>query len=142
TAAKILNHAGYASEKVVLDTIAGDQPDLADSILKRMFEFDDIVTLSNDRLSAALADCDPDEIAVALRTSTEQVKQKILSSLPNAQAERVREEMDNIGAVRLSDVEAAQRALAGAVRRTEAGRYVSADLPQADLASDERGRRT
>ena len=125
TAAKILHHAGYAAEKSVLAGLSNNEPDLADSISRNIFEFDDIVSLSDHILREALADVEDDEIAVALRTASRDIRDKILGSLCSDRAERVREEMDMIGPVRLSDVEAAQQRLAIEVRRVEAGQFVA-----------------
>ena len=125
TVAQILSHAGYASEKAVLEGLSGDASDLADSIRRHMFEFEDIVSLPPNVIAEALASMDGDEIAVALRASGENITDKVLESLPSDRAAGVRREMEQIGPVRLSDVEAAQQRVAEAVRRLASGQYVS-----------------
>jgi flagellar motor switch protein FliG len=132
--AEILNHADYASERTVLEGLSSREPELADSILRRMFEFDDILALSDVRLRAALESVAPEEIAVALRTAGPEICTKVLAALPPDEAEGVREEMEQIGPVRLSDVEAAQQRLAAAVRRSDTGRYVSDTADEATRA--------
>ncbi len=124
--ARILNHAGGATEKAVLDGLAGLAPALAESIRKRMFVFDDIALLPRTVLRSALESLAGDELAIALRTASEVVTEKVLSSLPRAAASKVRREMDRIGPVRLSDVEAAQERVVAAVHRLEDGLYTSA----------------
>jgi len=124
--ARILNHAGGATEKAVLDGLTGVAPALAESIRKRMFVFDDVALLPRTVLRSALESLASDELAIALRTASAAVTEKMLSSLPREAAGKVRQEMDRIGPVRLSDVEAAQERVVMAVRRLEGGLYTSA----------------
>ncbi len=128
--ARILHHAGYATEKAVLDALRGDEPALADCIRQRMFVFEDVALLPREVLAAAVGSLGSDELAVALRTAGREVTEKLLAALPPAAAERTREQMESIGPVRLSDVEAAQERVVAAVRRQEAGRYVPARAPE------------
>jgi flagellar motor switch protein FliG len=123
--AEILRHAGYATEKVVLDALAGQSPSLVEAIRRRMFSFEDIAQLPVDRLRPAMAHVDTAELAVALRTAGEDVQAKIFSAMPSEAARRVREEMERMGPVRLIEVEAAQQRVAEAVRRAESGEYLS-----------------
>ena len=113
--AEILNHCGYETEKAVLEGLDGEEPALAESIRKRMFGFEDIASMSTKRLRASLEQVPSDELAIALRTAGEELKKKVLSSLSAAAGKAVREEMDRIGPVRISDVEAAQRRVLEAV---------------------------
>ncbi len=123
--ARILNHAGGATEKAVLDGLTGMAPALAESIRKRMFVFDDVALLPRTVLRSALESLASDELAIALRTASAAVTDKMLSSLPRVAAGKVRDEMARIGPVRLSDVEAAQERVVAAVRRLEDGLYTS-----------------
>jgi len=123
--AQILRHAGYATEKTILAALAGQSPTLADAVRRQMFAFDDMVQLPAERLWPGLSTVDSGELAVALRTAAEEVKQKVLSAMPADAADRVKREMDRIGPVRLIEVEAAQQRVAEAVRRSESGEYLS-----------------
>ncbi|MCK4602941.1 MAG: hypothetical protein KAU28_10775, partial [Phycisphaerae bacterium] len=123
--AEILQHAGGEMEKTMLEALSDSEPALAESIYKRLMAFEDIARLPAGRLREALAVLESDELAVALRTAGDGLKRKVLSALPTAAARQVREEMDRIGPVRLSDVEAAQQRVAEIVRQVETGRYVS-----------------
>lgn len=127
TLAEILHHAGYATEKSVLDAIGQDEPSLAESVRTRMFAFEDITHMPPERLREAMAALGSDELAIALRTASEKLTRKVLSSLPVPAAARVREEMERIGPVRLSDVEAAQQRVLEVVRESQDGRYVACE---------------
>jgi len=133
-AARILNHAGAATEQAVMDGLSGMAPALAESIRKRMFVFDDVALLPRTVLRAALDALASDELAIALRTAGPAVTEKVLSSLDRDAAGKVRREMERIGPVRLSDVEAAQERVVSAVRRLEDGTYASgADRKQSEV---------
>ena len=128
--ARILNHTGGATERAVLDGLTGMAPALAESIRKRMFVFDDVALLPRTVLRSALESLGSDELAIALRTAGKAVTEKMLSSLPRDAAGKVRQEMERIGPVRLSDVEAAQERVVSAVRRLEGGLYTSSSGPK------------
>lgn len=131
--ARILHHAGFATEQTVLDALAGQQPNLAEQIRKSMFVFEDLSLLPPTMLASALEGVKSEELAVALRTAGNEVKNKVLGSLSREASRLVRRQMDEIGPVRLSDVEAAQDRVVTAVRRLEAGRYVSLARESAEV---------
>jgi flagellar motor switch protein FliG len=128
--AEILRHAGYATEKVVLEALAERAPSLVEAIHRRMFSFEDIAQLPSDRLRPALAQVNAAELAVALRTAGEDVKTKVFSALSSETLRKVQEEMERMGPVRLSEVEAAQQRVAEAVRRAGSGEYLSESARQ------------
>ena len=99
---------------------AGAGGEVADNAL----DFDDLLAMDDSTLGEALADLDTHCLAIALRTADARLAQKIVACMPLDQAQELRERMDSIGPVRLSDVEAAQRQVVRAIR-TPAGRYVS-----------------
>lgn len=131
---EILHRAGYATQRAVLEGLTPSEPMLAESIRQRMFGFEDIVHLPADRLGAALSGLEETELAVALRTAGPQVKEHICSALPGSTARRIRAEMERIGPVRLSDVEAAQQKVVDLVRRNEEGLASPGVKPRGVLA--------
>ncbi len=122
--ANILRHADYATEQSVLDGLSGSEPMLAGSLRRQMFVFEDISLMPPRLLGEALEQIESPSLAVALRTAGDELKQKALSSLSAGAEARVREEMERIGPVRLSDVESAQMRIAEAVRRIDDGQYI------------------
>jgi len=128
--AEILRHADPETERAVLQALAGQSPGLVESVRKKMLAFEDILRLPSDRLGAALEGVSSEDLAVALRTVAEESKAEVLSALSSEAAEQLRAQMEQIGPVRLSEVEAAQQRVAQAVRDAEIGRY--------DSAADER----
>jgi len=122
--ARILQHSGYDTEQAVMKSLAGAEPHVAQYVRNRLFLFEDLAEVPARRLRSSLEIIEPDELAIALRTAGERVTRKLLSALPGAAARRVKDEMDRIGPVRLSDVEAAQQRVVDVVRSAEYGRYV------------------
>jgi len=125
--AEILQHAGYRTERNVLEALGGQDPQLAEAIRNRMFAFEDIARLPGEELREALQPIGSDELAVALRTAGPKVHKKVFASLPPQAGKQVRREMDGIGPVRLSDVEAAQQRVVEAIRVRRYGRYVGVE---------------
>jgi flagellar motor switch protein FliG len=128
--AEILRQADPETERAVLQALAGQAPSLADSVRRRMLVFEDIAELPADRLGAALETVSGEDLAIALRTAAGEFKDKILSCLSARASDRLREETERIGPVRLSEVESAQQRVAQAVRDAQAGWYVSAELSE------------
>jgi flagellar motor switch protein FliG len=130
-AASILQHVGGAAEQAVLDGLAGEAPELAQTIRRRLMAFEDLDRLPLEQWSAALDSLDSEDLAVALRTAGKRLRRRVLSTVSPAVAQRVRRQMEQIGPVRLSDVEAAQLRVVEAVRRFEPGQYTPQRAPDA-----------
>ncbi len=128
--AEMLRHAGPATERTVLSALAGQTPAVAEAVRRRLFGFEDIAQLPAERLRAALGGVDTAELAVALRTASQDLKAKVLAGLTRKAARRVRQEMDRMVPVRLTEVEAAQQRVAEAVRRAESGQYLAESREQ------------
>jgi len=114
--AEMLQHAGYATEKLVLDALSVQRPALAERIRRKLLVFEDLSKAPSGALRVVLVEMDREELAVALRTAGKDLKRQLLSCLPGRLARQVRREMEQMGPVRLSDVEAAQQRIVDAVR--------------------------
>jgi flagellar motor switch protein FliG len=119
TVAEVLNLCDRATEKNILEGIEADDPDLVEQIRKLMFLFEDILMVDNKGIQAVLKEVDNDELCLALRTASDALKEKIFSNMSSRASELIKEEMQYMGPVRLSDVEAAQQRIVDIVRRLE-----------------------
>ncbi|MBW7904698.1 MAG: flagellar motor switch protein FliG [Phycisphaerae bacterium] len=117
--AEILNLAGRATEKAILDGLAQDNPDLVEEIRRLMFVFEDVLMVDDRGIQAVLKEIENDELALALRTASDELKQKIFGNMSERAAALIKEEMEFMGPVRISDVEAAQQRIVDVVRRLE-----------------------
>jgi flagellar motor switch protein FliG len=122
---QILHHAVARTEQSVMQGLRDQEPDLAESISQKMFRFEDIMHIPTVRLRPVLERCDAEELAIALRTANQQMHKRVLGCLSSAAAGSLREEIERLGPVKLSDVETAQQHIAEAVRRLSDGQYVS-----------------
>ena len=109
--AEMLDHADRATERAILEEIRKRDANLASTIRDLMFAFDDLFRLSDRALQRLLAEVDQRDLAVALRAASEELKEKVLSNLSERAAAVIREEMDLVGPVRVSEVEKAQQVI-------------------------------
>lgn len=125
--AEILNLIDRANEKQIMDGLETDDPELVDEIRRLMFVFDDIRMVDDRGIQAVLKEVDNEELALALKTASEELQQKIFSNMSDRAAQLVKEDMEFMGPVRVSDVETAQQRIVDIVRRLEdAGEIVIA----------------
>jgi flagellar motor switch protein FliG len=119
TVAEILNLADRATEKTIMEGLEAEDPDLVEQIRRLMFVFEDILQVNDKGIQAVLKEIDNDELAVALKTASDQLKAKIFSNMSERAASLIKEDMQYMGPVRISDVEAAQQRIVDVVRRLE-----------------------
>lgn len=117
--AEILNLSGRATEKAILEGLEQQSPELVDDIRRLMFVFEDILRVNDKGIQAVLKEIDNEELALALRTASEELKDKIFRNMSERAATLIKEEMEFMGPVRVSDVEAAQKKIVDVVRRLE-----------------------
>ncbi|MEC9374339.1 MAG: flagellar motor switch protein FliG, partial [Planctomycetota bacterium] len=119
TVAEMLNLADRASEKAIMERLEADDPDLVEQIRRLMFVFEDILLVNDKGIQAVLKEIDNDELALALKTASTDLQQKIFSNMSERAAQLIKEEMEYMGPVRVSDVEGAQQRIVDVVRRLE-----------------------
>ena len=117
--ADILNAIDGATAEQIIDEIEEEDPDLADEIKQMMFVFDDIVLVDDKGLQKVLRSVETQELAIALKASTEEVKQKIFRNMSERAAEILKEEMEVSGAVRMKDVTDAQQKITRIIQEME-----------------------
>lgn len=119
TVAEILNLADRSTEKSIMEALEGEDPDVVEQIRRLMFVFEDILLVNDKGIQSVLKEVDNDEIALALKTASEELKTKIFGNMSERAAQLIREEMEYMGPVRISDVESAQQRIVDIVRRLE-----------------------
>lgn len=115
----ILNTVDRGTEKHIMENLEIEEPELADEIRRKMFVFEDILTLDDKSIQRVLREVDNNELAVALKGSNEEVQNIIFSNLSKRLATMIREDMDFMGPVRLKDVEEAQQKIVNIIRKLE-----------------------
>jgi flagellar motor switch protein FliG len=116
---EILNTVDRGTEKHIMETLEIEEPELADEIRRKMFVFEDILSLDDKSIQRVLREVDNNELAVALKGSNEEVQTIIFNNLSKRLATMIKEDMDFMGPVRLKDVEEAQQKIVNIIRKLE-----------------------
>jgi len=116
---QILNRVDRSTEKTILETLEIQDPELAEEIKKLMFIFEDIVYLDDRSVQQVLREVDQKDLALALKGSSEEVKNKIMNNMSKRAAQMIQEEIEFMGPVRIRDVEEAQQRIVAVIRRLE-----------------------
>lgn len=116
---EILNSVDRGTEKFIMETLEVQDTDLAEQIRKRMFVFDDIITLDNRSIQRVTREVENSDWALALKNANEEVQKAIFSNMSKRLAEMIKEDMDYMGPVRLRDVEEAQQKIVNIIRKLE-----------------------
>ena len=117
--AKILNLTNRATERALLDHLAEESPELASEIRRLMFVFEDIVQLVDKDTQLVLKHSDVSQWAIALKGSSDELKEKIFCNLSKQASKRLAEKLAFPGPVRLSEVKSEQRQIVNVIRRLE-----------------------
>ena len=118
--ADILNLLRRETEQQIMERLAEDTPEVAENVRNYMFVFEDLRHLSDADIRKVLMTVDSQVLALALKTATEGLQEKVFKNLSKRAAENVREEQEMLGPRPLSQVEAAQRQVAEVVRNLDA----------------------
>jgi len=116
---EVLNGVDRSTEKTILDALEVKDPELAEEIKKRMFVFEDIVILDDRAIQRVIREVENDDLRLALKVASEEVKDVVFNNMSQRMAETFREEMEYMGPVRLRDVEEAQMRIVAVIRRLE-----------------------
>jgi flagellar motor switch protein FliG len=117
--AEILNLTDRSTEKGILEAISDNDPELVEQIRRLMFVFEDILLVNDKGIQSVLKEIETSDLVLALRTATEELRAKILGNMSERASQMIKEEMEYMGPVRLSDVEMAQQKIVDVVRRLE-----------------------
>jgi len=115
----VLNGVDRSTEKTILEALEIQDPELAEEIKKRMFVFEDIVTLDNRSIQRVIRDVENEDLMFSLKVASEEVKNVVFKNMSKRMADTFVEEMEYLGPVRLRDVEEAQSRIVATIRRLE-----------------------
>jgi flagellar motor switch protein FliG len=116
---EVLNGVDRSTERTILDALEIQDPELAEEIKKRMFVFEDIVTLDNRSIQRIIRECENEDLLLSLKVSSEEVKEIVYKNMSTRMVDTFKEEMEYMGPVRLRDVEEAQSRIVAIIRRLE-----------------------
>lgn len=117
--ADVMNHMDRSNEKYIFDELGKENEELAETIRKKMFVFEDIVSMDNRSIQRFIRECDVKDIVYALKGSDENIKELVFANVSTRMAESIRSDLEVTVNVRLRDVEEAQQRIVGVIRRLE-----------------------
>ena len=117
--AEILNICERSVERLIMDTISKDDPELSDEIRRLMFVFEDIAKLTDRDIQALLKNVETAQWAMALKGASSGLQEKVMRNMSARAAENLKEEIDYLGSVRISEVESVQQKIVDVVRHLE-----------------------
>ncbi len=122
---EILGRMDKGADRTILERIEETDGEMAEEIRKKMFTFDDLGALDGRALQTLLREVNNDQLTLALKTASDAVKEKIFANVSSRAAEMIREDMEAMGPVRLSEVETMQQTIVKiALKLEEEGRIV------------------
>jgi flagellar motor switch protein FliG len=133
--AEMLNLADRSTEKGIMEGLEAEDPDLVENIRRLMFVFEDVLLVNDKGIQSVLKEVDNETLGLALKTASDELKDKVFKNMSDRASKLIQEDMQYMGPVRVSDVEAAQQKIVDVVRRLEdsgeiviAGRGADTDM--------------
>jgi flagellar motor switch protein FliG len=123
--AELFNRLDSASSKEILDTIELQDPNLTETIRHLMFVFEDILLIDQNGVKEILGRVDRKVLTVALKGTSDQLKNHFLQCMSQRGAEMLREDMEALGPIKIKEVEAAQQQIIAVVRQLESEGVIS-----------------
>ena len=117
--ADVMNNLDRTSEKNIFEGLSEHDQELADEIRKRMFVFEDIITMDDRSVQRFVRDCDPRDLVLALKAANEEVANKLFHNMSSRMSQNIRDDLEITNNVRMKDVEEAQQRIVGIIRDLE-----------------------
>lgn len=122
---EILDNMTDNLDSEILDNLSEIDPDMVEDIRKMMFTFEDLCALDGRAIQMVLREVNNDSLTLALKTASEEIKDKIFSNMSSRAAEMIKDDLEAMGPVRLSEVEAMQQTIVKiAMKLEEEGKLV------------------
>ena len=116
---EIINQVDRATEKNIMESLEIEDPELAEIIKKRMFVFEDIITLDPKSIQRVLREVDNHQLAIALKGTGDNVKSVIMSNVSKRLAAMIEEDLEYMGPKRVKEIEEAQQKIVSTIRKLE-----------------------
>ncbi len=131
-AANMLNRVPKEEGSTILEGVDLRDADVAVDIRKRMLTFEDLVNIDKRGFQTFLREVSTEDLAVAMKTASEEMQDKIFSNLSSRAVEQIKEEIDLLGPMKLADVEKVQEEIVEVARRLEGEGRLSIEMGGSD----------
>lgn len=122
---EMFNRLDSNTSKDILDSMEPSDPNLVETIRHLMFVFEDLLLLDANAVQELLGKVDRKVLAIALKGTSDQLKNNILTAMSQRGAEMMREDMDSLGPIKIKEVESAQQQIIAVVRQLESEGTIS-----------------
>ncbi len=116
----IINGVDKSTEEMIMEYVEEDNAEMANEIRNLMFVFEDLVSIDDMAMREILKKVEGQQLTYALKTATDDMKDKIFSNLSQRAGEMLKDDLEAMGPVRLAEVEEAQQAIVRAAKELEA----------------------
>ena len=125
--ADIFNNLDRNTETRFMTALEERNRESAERIKQLMFTFDDLARVDSSGIQLLLRQVEKDQLAVALKGSSQEVKELFFANMSERAGKMMKEDMDAMGAVRLKDVDEAQSGIVQVAKAlSDAGEIVIA----------------
>ena len=122
---EMFNRLDSNSSKEILDHMEHNDPTLVETIRHLMFVFEDLLLLDQNAVKEILSKVERKVLTIALKGTSDQLKNHLLGAMSQRGAEMLREDMDSLGPIKIKEVETAQQQIIAVVRQLEAEGVIS-----------------
>jgi flagellar motor switch protein FliG len=118
-AGDLLKHLENERSEALIEELTSLNPELAEKLKKALFTFEDLMRIDSKGMQVVLKEISTENLVLALKTASEEIREKVFASVSSRAAQMIREELELLGPTRLADVEAAQQMVVEAALRLE-----------------------
>lgn len=129
----LLQRVDRATERLILDSLSDNNPELADEVKNMMFVFEDVIQLDDRAIQSILKEVDVKELAMALKGVNDEVRNKIYRNMSERATNMLKEDMDYMGPIKMRQVEEAQQKIVAIIRRLEEAGEISVGRGEEDV---------
>ncbi|MCP1109116.1 flagellar motor switch protein FliG [Ohessyouella blattaphilus] len=117
--AGVMNHMDRSSEKAIFDAMSQEDPDLAETIRKKMFVFEDILGMDNRSIQRFIRECDMKDVVYALKNASQEMLGIFFANMSSRMSETIQSDLEVTVNVKLRDVEEAQQRIVAIIRKLD-----------------------
>jgi len=129
----LLGRVDRQTERLILDSLTENNPELADEVKNMMFVFEDIVQLDDRAVQSILKEIDTKDLATALKGVKMEVQEKIYRNMSERAVNMLKEDMEFMGPVKMRTVEEGQQKIVAAIRRLEESGEIEISRDEEDI---------
>lgn len=123
--AEMFNNLDRNSEARLLGALESKNPEIAEKVRSLMFTFEDVSEMSNANIQMVMKNIDRSKLSLSLKGVPERIKMRFVKNMSERAAKLLRDEMENMGLVRIKDVEMAQNEIVAVVKDMAARNEIS-----------------